>query len=39
MKGRNTNQLSRNQHQRRVYNIRDNNGPDEDDDSGDVWVH
>ena len=39
MKGRNTNQLSRNQHQRCVYNIRDNNGPDEDDDSGDTWVH
>ena len=39
MKRRNTNQLSGNQHQRRVYNIRDNNGPDEDDDSGDAWVH
>ena len=39
MKGRNTNQLSRNQYQRREYNIRDNNGSDEDDDSGDAWVH
>ena len=36
--GRNRNQLPRNQHQRRVYNIRDNNGPDEDDNSGDAWV-
>ena len=35
----NTNKLSRNQHQRRGYNIRDNNGLDEDDDSGDAWVH
>ena len=40
IKGRNTNQLSRNQHQRRVYYVRDNNGYDEDDDdSGDTWVH
>ena len=33
-KGRGTNQQYRNQHQRRVYNIRDNN---EDDDTGDPW--
>ena len=39
MKGRGTNQQSRNQHQRRVYNIRDNNGRDEDDDNGNAWVY
>ena len=39
MKGRGTNQQSRNQHQRRVYNIRDNNGRDEDDDNAIAWVY
>ena len=39
MKERGTNQQSRNQHQRRVFNIRDNNGPDEDDDSGDASLY
>ncbi|KAK2173835.1 hypothetical protein NP493_848g03057 [Ridgeia piscesae] len=38
MKGRNTNHLSRNQHQRCVYNIR-NNGSEKEYDNGDTWVH
>ena len=39
MKGHGTNQQPRNQHQQHVYNISDNNGPDEDDDNGDAWVY
>ena len=37
MRGRGTNQHSRNQ--RRVYNVHNTKGPDEDDDSGDAGVY